>query len=225
MNLILGVKLMKLTFYNDCGYIVHLSVESEGIIKVEPHNMVVVNCEKNNSIICIKRNILSFKKQNKYTLVLETKYKVTNICDNDIFRITHEKVWVECNVYYDKLFLNSKTARCTVENNNVLGEEEIKKKFHNSQIRYRIFISPFECLTGFAILLIILGIILGCRFGWKLVFVYFPIAYLFLIGVDWTLERINQFIFHKAFNMEDEETEFHHFFENEFIMRYYSNSK
>lgn len=225
MTLILGVKLMKLKFYNDCEYVLLLSMESGDIIKIQPHSMVTIKCEKNDSHICIKRNILSFKKKNKYTLVLETQYKVTNIHDNDIFRITREKVCVEGNVYYDKLFLNSETARCIMEINNVLGGQEIKKKFQKSRIRYKLFISPFECLTEFAVLLIILGIILGYKFGWKLVVIYFPIAYLFLIAVDWILERINQFIFHKAFNVEDEKTEFYHFFENEFIMRYYSNPK
>lgn len=112
-----------------------------------------------------------------------------------------------------------------MESNNVLGGQEIKKEFYKSRIRYRLFISPFECLTGLTILLIILGIILGGRFGWKLVAIYFPVAYLFLIALNWVIEKTNQFVFHKAFKMEDEKTEFNHFFENEFIMKYYSNSE
>jgi hypothetical protein len=118
-------------------------MEAGDIIKILPYSMVVVNCEKNDIDICIKRNISSFKKRNKYTLVLENQYKVTDIHNNDIFRITHKKVCVEGNVYYDKLFLNSETARCTMEINNVLGEEEIKKKFHKSQICSRLCISLF----------------------------------------------------------------------------------
>lgn len=63
MTLILGVKLMKLTFYNDCGYVILLSMESGDIIKIQPHGMAAIKCEKNDSHICIKRNILSFKKK------------------------------------------------------------------------------------------------------------------------------------------------------------------
>lgn len=214
---------MNITFSNDCEYVVHLSMESGDRNKIQPHSRVVVNCENNESFICIKRNVLSFKKKNKYTLVLETQYKITNIHDNDTFRITHEKVCVEGNVYYDNLLLNSETAICTMTANTVLGEEEIKKKFHKSQIRYNLFISPLECLTGLTILLIILGIALGCKFGGKLLTIYCPVAYLFLIALNWVIEKINQFIFYKAFKMEDEKTEFYHFFEHEFIMKYYSD--
>lgn len=215
---------MQITFYNECKYIVHLSIESQDIIQIQPHGMVVVNCEKNDSVICINRNILSFKEKNKYILVLATKYKVTNIQDNDIFRITHEKVHIGLNVYYDKLFLNSETTRCTMEGNNVLGEDEIKKKFHKSRIKSRLSASFFEAPAS-TIFFIILGIILGCEFGWNLAVIYFPAVCLWLIAFDVVIEKIIQLIFHKAFNMEDEKTEFYKFCKNEFITKYYSDSE
>jgi hypothetical protein len=46
-----------------------------------------------------------------------------------------------------------------------------------------------------------------------------------LVTLDWVIEKINQFVFHKAFKMEDEKTEFYHFFEHDFIMKYYSDSE
>lgn len=54
---------MNITFSNHCEHIVHLRMEAGDIIKIQPHSMVVVNCEKNNIHICIKRNISSFKKK------------------------------------------------------------------------------------------------------------------------------------------------------------------
>ena len=219
-----GVSLMQITFYNDCDYVVNLSVECESIIIMQPRDKAVVNCEKNDIHVCVKRNSVSYKKKNKYTLVLETQYQFVNVHNNDLFRITYGKERIEGNVYYDRLFLDSDNAMCTMELHNVLGDEEIKKKYNKSQKRYRLFISPFENLTGLVILLTILGIILGNKLGGIFLIIYVPVAYIFLLFIDWFMEKIIQLIFGKISKLKDEKTEFYEFFENEYIINFYSNS-
>lgn len=218
-----GTNLMQITFYNECDYVVHLYIESKDIIIIQPHDKAVMKTIKSGIKVCIKRNIISYKKKNKYNLVLEVQYQLINVHDNDIFRITHRKDKIEGNVYYDRLFLNSDNAICAKEVYSVLGAEEIKKKFNKAKKKYRFLISPFENLTGLTILLIMFGIILGSKLGGKFMIFYFPAIYLFLIFVDWILERTSQFIFGKIFKLRDYKTEFYSFFESEYISNYYKN--
>lgn len=213
---------MEIFLKNDCGYIVYVSLESGENIEINPHSTVSIQCQKNNNFICIKQGLVSFKKNKKYTLVLETQYRVININNNDVFRITRKKVRVRGNVYYDRLFLDTETAICSMEKNNVLGAEEIKKKFNKSRIRYMLFISPFEHLTGLVIISILLGIVLGYNLDWKSAIIYFLFSYIFLLVLNWVIEKVDKLLFNKAFKLEDEKNEFYNYFENEFIAKYYS---
>lgn len=209
-------------FLNECEYIVHINLESGETIKVNPHGTAFMKCEKNECLVRIHRNIASFKRKNKYVLVLETKYRMTDICDNDVFRITREKICVEGNVYYDRLFLSTETAGCTMEANRVIGEKELKKVYNKCRMKYKFLGAPFV-EPGMTILFVILGIILGYELGWKYVVIYFPAAYFFLIAFDGAIDKIIQFIFKKSFKQKDEKTDFYNYFEDEFIARFYLN--
>lgn len=204
---------MHIQVFNECEYIVKLSLESGQTLKIGPKKSAIINCTQNDIHISIGRDIESFKKRSKYILVLETKYKVINIQNNEIFRITHEKTKVGINVYYDRLLMCAEKASCLIESNNVVGAAKIKNVFNKSRRKYIFLISPFESGTELAIFLILLGIALCYMIDWKIGIVYFPSMYLVLLLLD----RIAEKIVLRVFKMQDEKTEFNDFCEPEFI--------
>lgn len=177
---------MNIKVFNETEYIVNLGLESGQIIKIRPHSLATINVTKNDILIDIRRDIVSFKKKNKYILVLETKYKVTNIQNNETFRIIHEKIHAGANVYYDRLLMSTKTAICLMESNNILGAEGIKNRFNKSRRKYMFLIRPFENFPDLTILLILLGGIICCMTNWKIMIVYFLIMYfLMIVLIKW----------------------------------------
>jgi hypothetical protein len=215
---------MNINFLNNCGYVVIVNIESGESVEIQPYCSISITCAKADKLnILVKRNITSQVRKGKYTLMLETKYTFTNVTDGEIFKITREKVRVNLNVYYDRLFLTSEKSVYLSESYNVIDNEKIKKSFDKSQLIHFLFIEPLEYLTGLFIALLVLGIVLSYIFGWIFAIIYFLSAYIFLLVIQWFSDNIFTQILNKGFKTDDDKKEFYKCFENEFIMRYYSN--
>lgn len=215
---------MNIKFLNDCSCVVIVNLDSRIPIEIQPHCLVSISYEKTDKLnISIRRNIKSQVKNGKYTLELETKYIFANITEGEVFKITREKIRVNLNIYYDRLFLVAEKALYLSESHSVIDNEKIKKSFDKSRLIHFLLIEPFEYFTGLFIALLILGFFLTYKFGWILAFIYFPSAYIFLLVINWLSDNIWKKILRKGFKKEDDKREFYNCFENEFIMRYYSD--
>lgn len=214
---------MNINFLNCCRYAVSVAIGSGSPVEIQPHCTVSIPCEKSDTLnISVKLNTNSQVAKGKYTLVLETKYVFTNISDNDTFSITREKVRVGSDVYYDRLFLSAKKATYLSETHSVLDSEKMKKAYNKSRLIKFLLISPIE-EPGMFIVLLILGIVLSCYWGWKLAVIYFPLAYIFLLALQWLTASVFKQILNKGLKIDDETQMFFNCFENEHIMSYYFN--
>lgn len=216
---------MKITVFNDSEYILYVSLQQKEKIKIEPYNTIFIECENTEKIfIRVWRDATSYKEKNKYVLVLQTQYSIINYNAGDVIKITCEKRRIGIsNVYYDWLLLYNETAICRMEQNNVLGAIEIKKKFRNSRIRYKLLISPLENMTGLVIASVLIDILLGWCFGWKISLISIPLLYIFVIFLDRVVDKIGNILFKKTLGIDNEETEFNSCFENEFICKELDN--
>lgn len=78
---------------------------------------------------------------------------------------------------------------------------------------------------GLTLVLLFLGIFLSYKINWKISIIYFPIAYIVLVALNWGMDIIGNRVFHKLFKVEDEKTEFYIYFENEFIHSFFEQKK
>lgn len=214
---------MNIRFYNDCRYVAVISMDSGLPIEIQPYHSVSLEC--NHSAICItvKRNITSEVKQGKYMLAIDTQYRFADIQDQTVFRITREKIRVNLNVYFDRLFLVSDTATGVAQSYDVLGAEKIKKRFNWSQLFRFLIFGPLDETPGLLFVMLILGVFLSYHFGRKLALWYFPLAYLFVLAINWFVDKFCDWMFKKGFKAENERTEFHNCLTKEFLMKYYSD--
>ena len=214
---------MKINFLNCCRYAVSVTIDSDLSVEIQPYCTVSIPCEKSDALnISVKLNTNSQVAKGKYTLVLETKYIFTNISDNDTFSITREKIRVDSDVYYDRLFLSAKKATYFSESHSVSDNEKMKKAYNKSRLIKFLLISPIE-EPGMFIVLLILGIVLSCYWGWKLAVIYFPLAYIFILALQWFTASVFKQILNKGLKIDDETQMFFNYFENEHIMSYYFN--
>lgn len=215
---------MNIIFLNKCKYTVCLNVDENKTINIKPNDKVNVRLNNKDKIsVLIRQNNKSYKKGNKYNLVIETQYELKNIIANEIFKIKCEKTQIDINVYYERLFLKTEKAICCKEVNNINDKEEIMRIYKKSRIKYFLFISPIENMTGLTILSFLIGIFMIYKYGWILGFISFIIAYTCVLIVDQIAEKMGRIIFKKAFNWEDEEAEFKKYLKSEFINDYYLN--
>lgn len=215
---------MNINFFNSCDYIVVVNIESGTPIEIQPHCTASISCMNVEKLsVSIKRNIVSQVKKGKYFLALETKYIFTDVTDGEVFKITHEKVRVNLNIYYDRLLLTANKALYLSESHNVIDSERIKKSYKKSQLMHFLFVDPLECLTGLLIALLGLGVFLTYKIGWQFAGIYFPSAYIFLLATNWFSKNILKLILNKGFKIDDDKREFYKCFENEFIVSYYSD--
>ena len=215
---------MKINFLNCCRYAVSVTIGSGLSVEIQPHSTVSIPCENSDMLnILVKLNTNSQVSKGNYTLVLETKYVFTNISDNDTFSITREKVRVGSDVYYDRLFLSAKKATYLSESHSVSDSEKMKKAYNKSRLIKFLLISPIEDMPSLFIVLLILGIVLSCYWGWKLAVIYFPLAYIFILALLCLTSSIFKQILNKGLKIDDETQMFFNCFENEHIMSYYFN--
>lgn len=214
---------MNIKFLNNCDYIVVVTVKSGEPVEIQPHCTVSISCpnvEKLN--VRIKRNIASQVKKGNYFLALETEYVFADITDGEIFAINREKVRVNLNIYYDRLFLTAEKALYISESHNIIDSERIKKSFKKSRLADFLF-DTFMCSIGLFLILLIIGAFLSYIFGWQFAVIYFPSVCIFLLAFNWFVEYVWKLILNKGLKKDDDKKEFYNCFENDFIISYYSD--
>lgn len=215
---------MNINFLNYCSHTVIIKIQFETLIEIPPYRLVPVDINKSNSLMLYVRcDGTSYAKEGKYFLSIQTNYSFDNVKDGETFKITREKVRVDPEVYYERLFLIAEKSICLSESHFVIDSDKIKKKIKKSRLIKFLIISPLECLTGLFLALLAIGILLLCNWGWKIAVIYFPCAYGFLILINWLIEKILKLVFNKRLKIDDDKEELYCYLNSEQIMKYYSN--
>lgn len=215
---------MNIIFKNNCRYAALISIESEKTIRIKPYDTVNISYEDKQELnFIVKQEAVSYKKNSKYILMIETRYKFGNVDNNELFTISREKTCVSGRIFYDKLFMKSENAICFAEYNNVLGAKEVRDMFNKSQIKYYLFLSPIEHLTGWVIIFAVLGIFVVHKTSMIFSIIYFVSCYLLVLIMDCIMRQIDNTIFEKSFEHMDEKTEFLYYLENKTVDEYFSD--
>ena len=153
-----------------------------------------------------------------YNLAVETEYAFSGVSDNDTFYITREKIDISPTAAYDRLFVTPASDGVTrVSENHRISEEKKMKRLFAKEERFDFVGSSLIFSSTLIIILIGVGIRLTSLFGWKLAAVYFPLAILFVIGLNLLTDKLWGVINKKLLKTDDEKTEFYRYFENDFI--------
>lgn len=164
----------------------------------------------------------SFIKNDLYHIVLSASYSCSNIDNNSEFIITREKIRFAYNAFYERFFMKSSSAICTLKEIRPLDEEKLKSKFKKNKKRKFFLSEPFEDFLALPMLLIIIGIVLLCSLGWKIALLYSIFAYILLILINVVIKRIIKTVFKKHFSF-DEEKMFCEYLKQEYISQYYAS--
>ncbi len=214
---------MRVEFFNSCSKDVSLIIGEQNIIIPSRHSISIKNESNANLNFTVRCNESSRFHKGKYIISTEAKYNVKTTDESAVFVITREQTRINLNVYFERLLVSTDNLECDLTSYSVPDEMAIKHVFNTKNTLRFLLIDPFEYLTGLLIILLITGIVLSSILGWKLAVVYFPIAYLLLLTINWLSEKICNIVFKRRFKMDTEKTEFYSFFENDYITKYYSD--
>lgn len=93
------------------------------LIEIPPYRLVPVDINKSNSLMLYVRcDGTSYAKEGKYFLSIQTNYSFDNVKDGETFKITREKVRVDPEVYYERLFLIAEKSICLSESHFVIDK-------------------------------------------------------------------------------------------------------
>ena len=183
-----------------------------------------------NFKLIIAHNYESSSKKN-YNLVLESKYRISEVIDGEVFYITREKINVSYLINYDRFFLASTKSRCTLENNNVIGEKNIKKEYTKDFWKENLIFELIFNVYPIIIFLVLCyyGISISKILGLVFALIYFPISYLLVVSFVWIIRYVVAMIFKPLNDGKIENADiylkkkyFYKYFEEDFIKNYYS---
>lgn len=214
---------MTVSFTNHCRYVILLDIDGGESITVCPfETRSVIRPSEKDMRVLVKRDRESKKESYMYHLILETEYLFTQVPDGAAFTVSREKIQFSLIATYDRLFINCDDAVAVSESHKVLSEEPMKKAFKKSRVTDFLLESLLSSI-GLIIVLLLVGISLTFIGGWKIAAIYFPLAVLLLLLINWIIDKGTNKAVNRLFQTEDETADFYHYFENDFIQSYYSD--
>lgn len=212
---------MVICFKNLCASIIDTCINNTQSFTIKPYEIKTVVCEnlKNMAIsICLRKE--SSAKGSIYNLVLESQYIFYAEGENIEFSITREKIRVSLNVSYERVFIDSVQTHLVSETTKVKNETDIKRRYNRDQFR-KLLYGPLEHFPGLCIIVCIIGILLAWLIDWRLIFAYYPCAYICLFGLHLFIDVIWKRFIKKAFKINEKE-DFYQHFNVDYISQYYS---
>lgn len=182
-------------------------------------NLDLPNGELHISIFPDKKSTI---KNDLYHIVLNTSYFCSAIQNNAQFVITREKIRFAYNAFYERLFINSSGATCTVKEITPVDEKNLRSQFQRNKIKKFFLSGPFEDFLALPLFLVIIGIVLLISFGWKIALIYTIFAYAFLVLLNSVIKFFLKTILNKRFSF-DEDKEFCEYLQPNYILQYYAS--
>lgn len=212
---------MNIFFNNHNRFPVIIKVNDSSFITLQPNETKSVEVHSNNLEILLKHSYESYipKGWTIYNLVVNSKYTISGFKDNEVFHINREKIRFDTNAVYDKLFIASLNSTILSEAHKVSSEEKIKKYFVKSRRLQRFIIEPIEQSTGLTVVLLIAGVIISYLIGIKFALIYFPAVYIFLVLLNWCIDKF----VNSVLNLDESTEMFYSYFESDFIKEYFEN--
>ena len=124
------------------------------------------------------------------------------------------------DVSYERLFVEAAGAMKIAEKTVVKDADRIIKLYKRNHLLELLY-GPLTHFTTLSIGLFAAGILLAWLFKWWIVFLYYPLAYVFLFVVHWLIDVLWKSVSKKVFKTNSF-TEFYQFFDPLYISNYYS---
>lgn len=212
---------MKIIFNNHNRFPVTITVNDLPAITLQPSEIKSVEVYSDSLKVLLKHSYESYlpKGWSIYNLVINSEYTISNFAENEVFHINREKIGFDTNAVYDRLFIASLNSTVLSETHKVSSEEKMKKHFLKSLRLNRFVIAPIEQSTGLTVMLLIAGAIISYFIGIKFALIYFPAVYVFLVLLNWCIDK---FVNSLLKSDESKET-FYSYFESDFIKKYFEN--
>lgn len=212
---------MNIFFNNHNRFPVIIKVNDSSFITLQPNETKSVEVHSNNLEILLKHSYESYipKGWTIYNLVVNSKYTISGFKDNEVFHINREKIRFDTNAVYDRLFIASLNSTILSEAHKVSSEEKMKKHFVRSRRLRRFIIEPIEQSTGLTVVMLIAGVIISYLIGIKFALIYFPAVYIFLVLLNWCIDKF----VNSVLNLDESTEMFYSYFESDFIKEYFEN--
>lgn len=212
---------MNIIFDNRNRFPVIIKINDLSFITLQSHETKSVKVHSNNLEILLKHSYESYmpKGWTIYNLVIDSKYTISGFKENEVFYIDREKIRFDIDVSYDKLFITSQNSTILSEVHNVSAEEKMKKSFARRKILHRFVIEPIEQSTGLTIVLLIIGAIISFLIGIKFALIYFPAVYIFLVLVNWCIDKFVG----SVLKLDESAERFYSYFNSDFIKAFFAN--
>lgn len=213
---------MKILFNNHNHFPVIIKVNDSPFITLQPNETKSVEVFSDCLKVLLKHSYESYmpKGWKVYNLVINSEYTISNFTENEVFHINREKIRFDTNVVYDRLFIASQNSTVLSETHKVSSEEKMKKHFAKSKRLDRFIIEPIEQSTGLTVVLIIAGIIISYFIGIKFALIYFPAVYIFLVLLNWCIDKF----VNTTLKLDESTEKFYSYFKSDFIKEYFENS-
>lgn len=212
---------MNIFFNNHNRFPVIIKANDSSFITLQSNETKSVEVHSNNLEILLKHSYESYipKGWTIYNLVVNSKYTISGFKDNEVFHINREKIRFATNAVYDRLFIASLNSTILSETHNISSEEKMKKHFVRSRRLRRFIIEPIEQSTGLTVVLLIAGVIISYLIGIKFALIYFPAVYIFLVLLNWCIDKF----VNSVLNLDESTEMFYSYFESDFIKEYFEN--
>lgn len=212
---------MNIFFNNHNRFPVIIKANDSSFITLQSNETKSVEVHSNNLEILLKHSYESYipKGWTIYNLVVNSKYTISGFKDNEVFHINREKIRFDTNAVYDRLFIASLNSTILSEAHKVSSEEKMKKHFVRSRRLRRFIIEPIEQSTGLTVVLLIAGVIISYLIGIKFALIYFPAVYIFLVLLNWCIDKF----VNSVLNLDESTEMFYSYFESDFIKEYFEN--
>lgn len=216
---------MRITFINNSAEPIHIYYNNENLIRLLPQESQFVELVPMlNYKISIESNNSNYK-NGFYYLNIRTEINIVTIPEDCVFTITLAKVDTGTNIYLitPKISTNQ---NCDLKMKfSVLNKEDIKKHAVKTKRRQIFFTDIFEYAQGELLLAILIGVAIFYFLGWKIGLIYLFFAYWILVIWNYLTNKSVNFIFKKAFKMDDEKSQLIKFLNDEFLLEYLGNQR
>lgn len=212
---------MNIFFNNHNRFHVIIKVNDSPFITLQPNEIKSVEVYSDILKVLLKHSYESHmpKGWSVYNLVINSEYIISKFEENEVFHINREKIRFDTNAIYDRLFIASLNSTILSETHQVSAEEKMKKHFVKSKRLDRFIIEPIEQSTGLTLVLLIAGVIISYFIGIKFALIYFPAVYIFLVLLNWGIDKF----VNSALKLDESTEAFYSYFESDFIKEYFEN--
>ena len=196
---------------------------------MEPLEKRVVSVAKADKIAVtvMREDPSSFEKSlfnKRYKLTVESRYTFLVTEKPELFlTLLRETVRITGSAYYERIILKEKPEQCIDEYYRVRDLRDIKKLYNKKDFFRRVFVSPFEDMTGLCIIAFVLSLVLAFKIGILFSVLLFLCLYGLISALDMLVAKSSDSFFGKIFGIRNDRAEFEKILSEQYINDFYKS--